>query len=223
MGRAERAARRAAASGSGPTRDAPARNPGATGAFALFGEALLVGILVTAAGLLVVTLPAALAAGIRHLRRFVRGDGSPLEAFWRDLLRALPTGLIVGVAAAAIAGILALDIALAGSGALPGGGAIAAAGWLVAGLAGGALLLACASWDPDAGWSGALRAIPGAVSADPAGAIYHVVAAAFVGLAAWMLIPLTIPALGCAALAAVAVPARARSGRQKTSVDRHPH
>ncbi|WP_197517267.1 hypothetical protein [Microbacterium karelineae] len=210
MGRVERAARRAAASGSGPTHDAPARNPGAMGAFALFGEALLVGILVAVAGVFVVTLPAALVAGIRHLRRYVHGDGSPLEAFWRDLVRALPTGLLVGVAVAILAGALALDIALAGSGALPGGSAISAAGWVVAGLAGGALLLACGAWDPAAGWSGAVRAIPGAVSADPVGAIYHVIAAAFVGLAAWMLIPLAVPALGCAALAAVAIPARAR-------------
>jgi hypothetical protein len=79
-----RAARRADASGSGPTleeRD-PVRYPGAKGAFALFGEVLLTGLLVTVAGLLVVTLPAALAAGIRHLRRYAGAEQSHVRTFW---------------------------------------------------------------------------------------------------------------------------------------------
>lgn len=217
MAKRDRAARRAAASGSGPTHDAPARNPGATGAFALFGEVLLVGVLVGALGLVVVTLPAALAAGIRHLRRYVRAEGSPLREFWRDVLRALPTGLVVGVGAAALAAVLTIDILLAGSGQLPGGSAIAVAGWVVAALAGGALLVACAAWDPRTGWASALRAIPGTAAADPVGAAYHVAAAAFVGVAAWMLIPLFVPALGCAAIAAVAIPARTRKDARAPS------
>jgi hypothetical protein len=55
-----------------------------------------------------------------------------------------------------------------------------------------------------------VRAIPAAVRADVAGALYVVATAVFVGVATWALIPLFIPAIGCAALAVVAIPARAR-------------
>ncbi|GAA4768541.1 hypothetical protein [Microbacterium gilvum] len=210
---AHRAAARAAASGSGPTRDEPARNPGAVGAFGLFGEVLLTGVLVVAGGLLVLTLPAALAAGSRHLRRYVRAERSTLKQFWADYLRALPAGAVVGLASTLIAGVLALDIVLAGSGDLPGGAAIGAFGWVLAALLAGALLHVCGTWTPETGWATAIRSLPGAVARDVPGALYLVAAACFVGIATWMFPPLLLPALGCAALAAVAVPVRPRRRR----------
>ncbi|WOF24291.1 hypothetical protein N8K70_06370 [Microbacterium betulae] len=210
MGRSERTARRAAASGSGPTHDAPGRNPGASGGFALFGEVLLTGVLVTAAGLPVVTLPAALAAGSRHLRRFARAEGSSLRAFGADLRAALPGGLPVGAVAAAIVAVLALDVVLAVSGALPGGGIVGAIGWALLAALGGAVLAVSGAWTPETGWRPAVRALPASVARDVPGALYLVAAACFVGLAAWMLVPLVVPALGCAALASVAVPERPR-------------
>jgi hypothetical protein len=210
--RALRAARRADASGSGPTLQErpPARHPGATGAFALFGEVLLTGLLVVAAGIIVVTLPASLAAGIRHMRRYVNAEASHARTFWSDYRRALPGGLVVGVAGTVLALVLILDIGLAGSGALPGGPAVAVVGW--AGLVAGAvaLLLAASAWTPERGWRDAVRSIPSAVAADVPGALYLAATAGFVGVATWMLVPVIIPALGCAALAAVAIPARAR-------------
>ncbi|WP_240659004.1 DUF624 domain-containing protein, partial [Microbacterium sp. CPCC 204701] len=149
-----RAARHADASGSGPTLDErePARFPGAKGAFALFGEVLLTGMLVLAGGLAVLTLPAALAAGIRHLRRYVNAEASHARTFWQDYRRALPGGLVVGLVALVVALVLVLDIDLAGSGALPGGPAIAVIGW--AGVVAGAvaLLTAAGSWTPERGW-----------------------------------------------------------------------
>ena len=210
-----RAARRADASGSGPTlEERPAsRFPGATGAFALFGEVLLVGVLVTVAGLAVVTLPAALAAGIRHLRRYLNAEASPARLFWRDVRSALPGGLVVGTVALLIAGILTVDIVLANSGALPGGAAIGVIGWIGA-VAGATLLLATAgAWSPESGWRGALREARAALAADLRGALYLAATAVFVGVAVWMLVPLILPALGCAALAVVAIPARRRTAR----------
>ncbi|WP_127473330.1 DUF624 domain-containing protein [Microbacterium sulfonylureivorans] len=208
--RAYRAARRADASGSGPTLEErpPARYPGATGAFALFGEVLLVGVLVTVAGLAVITLPAALAAGIRHLRRYLNAEASHARTFWQDFRRALPGGIVVGVAGVVIAAVLVLDIGLANSGALPGGAAVSVIGW--AGLVAGAvaLLAAAGSWAPDLGWRAAVRSVPASVTADPRGAFYLAATAAFVGIATWMLVPMIIPALGCAALAVVAIPTR---------------
>lgn len=205
-----RAARRADASGSGPTLEErePARYPGAKGAFALFGEVLLTGLLITVGGLLVVTLPAALAAGIRHLRRYVNAEQSHTRDFWADWRKALPGGVVVGLAATVIAVVLALDIVLANTGALPGGALIGVIGW--AGLVVGAvaLLAAAGAWTPETGWRPAVRGIPAVIAGDPLGAVYFAVAAVLTGVVTWMLAPLITAGLGCSALAVVAIPAR---------------
>lgn len=207
-----RAARRADRDGSGPTLEErePARNPGATAKFGLFGEVLVIGLLITVAALPVVTLPAALAAGIRHLRRFARAEGSPVSDFWRDVKAALPGGIGVGVVAVLLTAILLLDIDLARSGALPGGAGIEVVGWVGLALVAVALLAACASWTPEAGWRAAVRQVPAFVRTDIVGALYLTATAAFVVIVTWVLVPLIIPALGCAALAAVAIPERPR-------------
>ncbi|MGM7671734.1 hypothetical protein [Microbacterium sp. A93] len=211
--REERAARRAALSGSGPTRgDAqPARFPGAGAKFALFGEVLLTGLLITIVSVLVLTLPAALAAGVRHLRRFIAAEDSRLSLFWVDVKRAILPGLPLGLGATLLALVLLLDIDLARSGFLPGGSMIEVVGWV--GLAAGALALltAAGAWTPELGWRGALRAIPSVVGADIVGACYLVAAAVFVVATTWALAPLFVPAIGCAALAVVAIPERRRS------------
>ena len=205
-----RAARRADASGSGPTleeRD-PARYPGAKGAFALFGEVLLTGLLVTVAGLLVVTLPAALAAGIRHLRRYAAAEQSHVRTFWQDWRRALPGGVVVGIVGVALAVLLLLDIDLANSGALPGGPLIAVIGWAGLLIAAVGLLLAAGAWTPERGWRPAVRSIPSSIARDPIGAAYLAAAAVLVVVMTWMLAPLVVAGLGCAAFAVMAVPAR---------------
>jgi len=205
-----RAARRADASGSGPTlgEREPARYPGAKGAFALFGEVLLTGLLIAVAGLLVVTLPAALAAGIRHLRRYVNAEQSHTRTFWTDWRTALPGGLVVGLAATVIAVVLALDIVLANTGALPGGPIIGVVGWAGLAVLAVALLVAAGAWTPESGWRTAVRGIPSALATDPVGAVYFAVAAVLTGVVTWMLAPLIIAGLGCSAFAVVAIPAR---------------
>jgi hypothetical protein len=210
--REEKAARRADLSGAGPVLEerAPMRFPGATGAFALFGEVLFTGLLVTAGGILLVTLPAALAAGIRHLRRYLDAEASPQRQFWRDYLKALPGGLVVGVVGLVLALLLVLDIDLANSGALPGGTAIAVIGWVGLAVVAVVLLAAAGSWAPGAGWRDAVRGVPASLAADVVGALYLVATAVFVCVATWVLVPLIIPALGCATLAVVAIPVRRR-------------
>jgi hypothetical protein len=219
----ERAARRAERSGSGPVRsDAPpARFPGATSAFGLLGEVLLVGVLVALVSIPVVTLPAALAAGVRHLRRFLKAEHSPLGLFWSDVRAGLLGGIGVGAASVVLVLVLLLDIDLAGSGVLPGGAVVAAVGWL--GLAALALALFAAAglWTPQRGWLGALRLVPGTVAADPVGAAYLVAAGVFAVVVTWQLLPLIVPALGCVALAIVAVPERPRRG-QAAAADGEP-
>ena len=210
--REHKAALRAERSGAGPvpTEGPPPRFPGASGRFALFGEVLQTGLLMTLVALPVITLPAALAAGIRHLRRHVAAEDSRLQFFWADVRRAVLPGAVVGAVALVATLVLLLDIDLARSGFLPGGAVIEVVGW--AGLAVVSLaLLACAgAWTPALGWRGALRSVPAAIAADAAGALYLVATAVFVVVSTWALVPLFIPAIGCAALAVVAIPTRRR-------------
>lgn len=213
--RAERAAKREARSGAGPTVDGiePGANPGATAKFGLFGEVLTIGLMMTIVGLGVVTLPLALAAGIRHLRRFVAAQDSRAALFWDDVRAGIVPSLGIGAAVALIAAVLGLDIVLANSGSLPGGGVIAVVGWVGLGVLAVGLLAAAGAWDPSTGWRAALRAVPRILAGDPAGALYLAAAALFTGVVTWALPPLFIAGIGCAALAVVAVPARRRRGR----------
>lgn len=209
-----RAAAREARSGAGPT--APGfeagPNPGAAAKFGLFGEVLTVGVLIAVVSLAVVTIPVALAAGIRHLRRFVAAEDSRTSLFWNDVRVGILPSLAVGVPAALIAAVLAVDVALAGSGVLPGGELIAVVGWTGLVVLATALLLAAGAWSPETGWRVAVRAVPEEIKADAVGAAFIAAAAVFVGVTTWALIPLFLPAIGCAALAVVAVPARRRRG-----------
>ena len=209
-----RAAKRADASGSGPTLEerAPARFPGVKGSFALFGEVLLTGLLVTIAGIAIITLPAALAAGIRHLRRYVNAEASHARLFWQDFVKALPGGLVVGLAALVLGGLLALDIDLANSGFLPGGAAIAVVGWA------GLVVVGASRFSPPPA-----RGRPSAAGARRCGASRQPSAPTSAAHSSsppppcssasstWMLVPLIVPALGCAALAVVAIPERRRA------------
>jgi uncharacterized membrane protein YesL len=216
-----RAARRADASGSGPTleeRD-PARFPGATGAFALFGEVLLTGLLITVAGLPVVTLPAALAAGIRHLHRHLNAEQSHVATFWREWRAAFRSSVMLGVATAALAIVLTVDITLANSGVLPGCLIVVVIGWVGLVAAGTALLVAAAAWSPEPGWRTAYRSIPTTLITDPLGVAILAAAVILVGVITWMLTPLVIAGLGCAALAAISVPVRRRRANRTTRLE----
>lgn len=212
--RARRAATREARSGAGPTVSGvePGVNPGATAKFGLFGEVLTIGLMMTVVALGVVTLPIALAAGIRHLRRFVAAEDSRAGLFWEDVRAGILSSLVVGVPSAVIAAVLTIDVLVAGSGALPGGQAIAVVGWAGLLVLSVALLAAAGAWSPSLGWIGAVRAVPSVVRADAAGAAYLAAAAVFTGVVTWALAPLFIAGIGCAALAVVAVPARRRRG-----------
>ncbi|WP_394550765.1 hypothetical protein ACDF64_09620 [Agromyces sp. MMS24-JH15] len=211
-----RAARRADRSGSGPTAsdapsDAPvARNPGARSWFGLLGEVLLVGVLVALVSLPIVTLPAALAAGTRHLARYARAQGSSLGLFWRDVRDALWGGVGVGVVAVVLGFLIAFDVALAQSGVVPGGWLAAGVGVVLGAVLVVGLLTAAGAWRPRTGWWFALRATPRRLVRDPVGALYLLATAAFAVVVTWQLIPLVVPALGCVALAVHAVPERPR-------------
>jgi hypothetical protein len=208
--RARRAADRAARSGSGPLPGSAtiARFPGAAAKFALLGEVLLVGVVVLALSIPLVTLPAAVAAGAAHLRRFIAAEGSSMRLLLADFRAALRGGIGIGAAALVVAGVLTLDILVAPS--VPGGGVVAVAGWVLLIALGTVVALAAASFSPDAGWIAAVRRLPALVAADLGGAVYTAVAVTFTGFITTVLVPLLLPALGCLILALVAIPERPR-------------
>lgn len=210
--RAERAAVRADRSGSGPVLEErpPARFPGAAAKFALFGEVLLIGLLVLVVGALIVTLPVALAAGIRHLGRYVSAEDSRLGLFWRDVRAGLAGGAVVGLVALVITAVLGVDILLARTGMLPGGVVIEGVGWTGLAALAVALLVAAGAWEPSAGWRQAVRDVPAIIRGDVRALAFYVAAVALVVILTWMLPPLLPAALGCAVLAVVAVPHRRR-------------
>ncbi|WP_246854752.1 hypothetical protein [Naasia sp. SYSU D00057] len=194
-----------------PQRDGSGlRWPGAQGAFALFTEVLWTGILVAVASLPVVTLPAALAAGSRSLRSYLRAEESGFRPFARDFRAAVAGGAVVGLGAVAVAALLAFDVLLAVGGRLPGGALVGAVGAGGLAVLAAALLLAADAWTPEAGWRRALRTLPADVRRDPFAAGAALLGVALLAVFTWQLPPLIVPALGCAVFAVVAARGRIR-------------
>ncbi|TKV29559.1 hypothetical protein FDK12_01055 [Arthrobacter sp. NamB2] len=189
------------------------RWPGATAKFTLFGEVLWVGVLCCVAGIGVVTIPAALAAGSAHLHRFLRAEDSSLRHFAADFMAALRTGWLVGLGVAVAAGLLLLDIVVAGSRLLPGWQAVLTAGvvllaGVLAGLAGTTAL-----WQATRSWRSAGRQWFRDARNDPAGVLWLVAAVVLTAMVAWQLPPLVVPGVGCLVFAALATAVRPRPSR----------
>ncbi|MFF8279736.1 hypothetical protein ACF05T_27115 [Streptomyces lateritius] len=176
--------------------------------FGVFAECLLVGIWITLASLPLVTLPAALAAGAAHLRRWTGDEEGGLRAFVADLRSAACRGWLVGVAVWAALALVWLDLAIVRAG-LPGGrtvgvlGVLAAIGLVVT------VLRACAAWRPGSSWRSLLAASARRTVRDPAGSLLVVCGFAVIAASAWFAVPLAAPALGVAMAATLAVERRA--------------
>lgn len=184
------------------------RWPGAVGAFALLGEVLWTGIVVAVAGLPLVTLPAAVAAGAAHLRRHLRGEGASFGQFMADLRRAVPGGAVVGAAALILVVVVAADLVIVLGGGVPGAAPVGVVVALV-GVAGiGLVATAAASWRPGAPWRRLLRDAAVASWRDPRGVALTAVAFGLTGVAVWQFLPLVIPALGVLVFALVVVAER---------------
>lgn len=205
-----RSERRASRSGAGAVHgdEELIAHPEARDWFALLGEVLLVGVLVSFASIPLVTGPAALAAGVSHLRRYVRAEGAPLRRAWNDFVRALPGGLIVGAVTVVVTLVLVVDMWLALRSGVPGGAIVTATSLLGLAAVSVTLFASIGLWTPDLGWRGAVRAVPASVRSDVPGALYLLSAAVFAVVVTYQLVPLVVPAAGCVALAIVAVPVR---------------
>ncbi|MFS0697541.1 hypothetical protein [Streptomyces nitrosporeus] len=175
--------------------------------FALFAECMLTGVWIAAAALPLVTFPAALAAGTRHLRRHLAGERGGLREFAADTRAAARGGWLVGAAVPAAGALLLVDLAAVRAG-LPGGpfagavGVLALIGLLVA------VVRAAALWEPRATWRTLLADAGRRTVQDPAGSLLLVCGMAVVALSGALVLPLAVPVLGALAAAATAVEAR---------------
>jgi hypothetical protein len=180
--------------------------PGAR--FALFGECLLVGVLVAVTALPLVTLLPALAAGCAHIRAHVDGETTAVRAFFGRVRAAYPGSLPFSLGAAAGFALLAAD-ALVLRARVPGGGFVAAVCAVAAAALSVVLLRAAASWSAGLQWTSLVRqAAVRAATGDPAGSLLLVMALALLVIVTWQLLPLVVPTLGCVVMAAVAVERR---------------
>ncbi|MFI8181524.1 hypothetical protein OG539_10740 [Actinacidiphila glaucinigra] len=177
--------------------------------FALFAECLLTGVWLVVAALPLVTALPAFAAACGHLRRHLDGERSTWRDFAAETVAATRAGWGRTLVWWGALALLGLDLAVARSGALPGGGALtgfsvlAAVALVVTGLRAAAL------WRPGEGGRGAAGRAVRRCAGDPGGTLLLAGGAVVAGVAAWMLLPLGAVALGCVAGAAVAVERRA--------------
>ncbi|GAA1403671.1 hypothetical protein GCM10009662_30570 [Catellatospora coxensis] len=178
--------------------------------FALFGEVLLTGVAVALLALPVLTLPAALAGGIGHLRRYVDDEAAPVAALWRDTRAAAAGGVAVALAALLAGSAAVFAIGLAGADRTPAGTVMAVDGRLALGVVATAVVMAAGAWTRDGGWAGAVRGLRGQLDTDPAAALHLFVAVALTAVLTWQFLPLLVPSLGVLAFAAVAVRHRSR-------------
>jgi len=178
---------------------------GGTTRFALFGEILLVGVVVAVASIPLVTVVPAVAAGVLHLRRHLSGAPDGL----RDLLGAFVSAVrdlwLPGVLLPVLLALLGLNVWLAGSGALVGSGVVTWVSVAVGVVAVVVALRTAGTWSPGRGGVAAVRTAARRTVADPTGSALLVVAVVLCAVLVWMLVALLIVVGGLVAMAVLAV------------------
>ncbi|MFJ8660491.1 hypothetical protein [Streptomyces sp. NPDC093795] len=177
--------------------------------FGVFAECLLVGVWIAVAALPLVTLPAALAAGAAHLRRWTGDEQAGLRFFAADLRAALRGGgWSAGLGYGAALALMGADLAFVRALPVPGGRAagtlaILAALWLTV-----TLLRAATAWRPGLRWRDLLGPAARRTLRDPAGSLLVVCGLAVIAASAWFSAPLALPAIGILVASALAAERR---------------
>lgn len=178
------------------------------GGVAAFGEMLVVGLVVLAFSLPVITLVPALAAGVRHLENHLSGERDTV----RDLLslewKAIRSGWAFGLTSSAVVALLMMNVALGLQGLVPGGTMFAI---LSGSLALGVLVVVCrvaALWKPGLRWGELWRSGRMLTGNDPVGSVFVVVGIGVAATVVWMLPPLIVIAPGLVVVALVAAERR---------------
>jgi hypothetical protein len=178
---------------------------GGTTRLQLFGEVLLVGAVVAVLSIPLVTAVPALAAGVLHLRRHLSGAPDSL----RDLVGGFGSAVrdlwLPGILLPVLLALLGLNVWLAGTGALAGGGVVTWVSVAVGVVAVVVALRTAGTWAPGRGGVPAVRAAARRSFADPTGSALLVVAVALCAVLVWMLVALLLVVGGLLAMAVLAV------------------
>lgn len=173
-----------------------------------FGELLVVGLVVTALSLPLVTAVPALAAGTHHLRRHLsaRSDtvGELVAAAWS----AIRSGWWAGLCVAALIGLLTLNVSLGVQGLVPGGGPLAIVSAFLGVTVAVVASRAASLWHPGASWGQLLRQARELTLTDPVGSLYILTGLGVSAVVAWMFLPLIIITPGMIAITLVAAEQR---------------
>jgi len=178
------------------------------GGVAAFGEMLVVGLVVVALSLPVITFVPALAAGARHLENHLAGERDSVRDLFSLGWRAIRSGWVFGLASMAVIGLLLMNVALSLQGVVPGGTVFAL---LSGALALGVLVVVCrvaALWKPGLRWSELWRNGRMVTANDPVGSVLVVVGIGVAATVVWMLPPLIVIAPGLIVVALVAAERR---------------
>jgi hypothetical protein len=191
--------------------------------FALFSETLLAGVLVLVLSIPLVTIPAAYAAGIAHLERHLSGRDDSVRGLWSTFRAALPGSWKLGIATAAAAVVIVLNLLLAWVGQLPGREVVLPATLILAAGAAVLLLRTAAAWSDFAGhgisgagpgpdgrsaWRSALETGQAVSVRDWTGSLLLVAALFGAVVFVWMLAALFVVVPGILILASAAVKLR---------------
>lgn len=184
--------------------------------FALFSETLLAGLLVLVLSIPLVTIPAAYAAGITHLKRHLAGRDDSVRGLWSLFKEALPGSWKLGLTTAAAAVVIVLNLLLAWVGQLPGRGVVLPATLVLAAGAAIVLLRTASAWSdgqPTGAtgnnmWHQALRTGKDISLRDWTGSLLLAAALFCAVVFVWMLAALFVVVPGTLILAAAAVKLR---------------
>ncbi|WP_432104158.1 hypothetical protein [Streptomyces sp. bgisy091] len=183
-------------------------------AVALLSEVLLTGVLTTIGSLLVVTAVPSLATGVAHIRRQAAGLDTGVGRFAREWWAAVRDLWLLGLAGFAVVGLLAFDLLIVASGALPGSRLVALMVGVSAALAAVVLLRTAGAWSDRTGRPASatvrelLTEATSATRDDLTGSVLLIVAVVLCSTFVWMLPPLLLLVGGLLALAVVGVEAR---------------
>lgn len=182
---------------------------------ATFAQMLIVGLVITACALGIVTFVPAVAAGVRFLDRHLDSASDGLREFGTLLWQAVKSGWWFGGLAVCTAALLLMNIELGSLGLVPGGGIFGAVSAALALAAVLVVLRIAAVWTPRDAWSALWREHRGRAFADPVGSLLVVAGISVAITIVWMLPSLVVIAPGLVAVSLVAAERRIRQRAQK--------
>ncbi len=190
--------------------DSGRRGPAWQATLSVAAEVVWVGILSFVTGLVPGLVVAGLSAGIAHLRRHRTGGDDSSRAYFTDVRRALgswPYSLAVGI----VSVLMVANLALVGSGAVPGGTTAALLVMLAGATVWVVVLRTAAAWTTEQGersvydWSEALAIGARTTVSDLVGTVLLVSVMVMSAVMVWFLVPavVLVPGVMCWATSTV--------------------